>query len=89
MNDELGAPVNQATISSELEKLRDNNELALQLCALLIEMKEKVSGPELNGQTPEEKAPEPNSIVSTFTKRNEDMRDSLERAISTARQIND
>lgn len=89
MNDELGAPVNQTTISSELERLRDNNELVLQLCALLVEMKEKVSGPELSGESCEEKAPAPNSLISTFTKRNDDMRESLEHAISTARQIND
>lgn len=79
----------RVSISSELERLRDNNELALQLCALLVEVKEKVSGPELSGDSCEEKAPAPNSLISTFTKRNDDMRESLEHAISTARQIND
>lgn len=89
MNYELGAPVNQTTISSELERLRESNELALQLCELLVEVKERVMGPELSGESCEEKAPAPNSVIRMLTMRNDDMRSSLEHAISTARQIND
>lgn len=76
------------TISSELERLRESNELALQLCELLVEVKEKVSGPELSGESCEEKGPVPNSVIHMLTMRNDSMRESLELAISTARQIN-
>lgn len=89
MNESCGMAVEKNTISSELERLRESNELALQLCELLVEVKEKVMGPELSGESCEEKAPVPNSVIRMLTMRNDDMRSSLEHAISTARQIND
>lgn len=89
MNEPCIKTVERNTISSELERLRESNELAIQLCELLVEVKEKVMGPELSGGSCEEKSPVPNSVIHMLTTRNDGMRESLEHAISTARQIND
>lgn len=84
------SPDAENTISSELDKMSDNNELAIQLNMLISEINEKISG---NGygesDSGEVAAPVPDSIISTMKARNNCMKEHLEEAISTARQIND
>lgn len=83
-------PAEKNTISSELGKMSDNNELAIQLNMLIAEINEKISGNSYGeSDSGDVAASAPDSIISTMKARNSCMKEHLEEAISTARQIND